>query len=126
MVKYFVKKISRKIGKTINSIDPNVIRNFERYNWPGNIRELANAIEYAVNISQDRKLSKNNIPIYLSKIRPEKQSCATDRIMPLSAIEKDAIKKALLFYNGNITKTSKALGIGRNTLYDKIKKHNIE
>ena len=45
--------------------------------------------------------------------------------MTLNAMEKDAIKEALLFYNGNITKVSKALGIGRNTLYDKIKKHGI-
>jgi transcriptional regulator of acetoin/glycerol metabolism len=45
--------------------------------------------------------------------------------MPLSALEKDAIKKALLFYNGNMTQTAKALGIGRNTLYAKIKKYDI-
>jgi transcriptional regulator of acetoin/glycerol metabolism len=43
----------------------------------------------------------------------------------LSALEKDAIKKAVRFYNGNITKTSKALGIGRNTLYEKMKKYGI-
>jgi len=45
--------------------------------------------------------------------------------MTLSVLEKDAIKKALLFYNGNITKASKALGIGRNTLYDKMKKYGL-
>lgn len=80
---------------------------------------------YAVNITQGKKLTPKNLPTYLKKIRTEKPHSVTDRIMPLSALEKDAIKKALLYYNGNMTKTSKALGIGRNTLYAKIKKNNI-
>jgi transcriptional regulator of acetoin/glycerol metabolism len=125
LANYFVKKISRKIGKNINAINPDVTRTFERYHWPGNIRELANAIEYAVNISPDEHLNKENLPPYLRNIRPEKPRSAAERIMTLSALEKDAIKKALLFYNGNMTKTSKALGIGRNTLYAKMKKYNI-
>jgi transcriptional regulator of acetoin/glycerol metabolism len=122
---YFVKKISRKMGKHIDAIAPEVIQTFERYHWPGNIRELANAVEYAVNISQDENLNTTNLPPYLRKLKPENKRCAADPIMPLSALEKDAIKKALLFYDGNMTKTSKALGIGRNTLYAKIRKHEI-
>jgi sigma-54 dependent transcriptional regulator, acetoin dehydrogenase operon transcriptional activator AcoR len=125
LVKYFMRKISRKIGKNINAIDADVLRTFESYHWPGNIRELANAVEYAVNISQDENLTQKNLPTYLRNIGPEKPRSARDRIMPLSALEKDAIKKALRFYDGNMTKASKALGIGRNTLYAKIKKYKI-
>jgi transcriptional regulator of acetoin/glycerol metabolism len=86
---------------------------------------LANAVEYAVNISQDENLINKNLPAYLRKNRPETPRAATDSIMPLSALEKDAIKKALLFFNGNMTKASKALGIGRNTLYAKLKKYKL-
>lgn len=125
LAKYFLKKISRKIGKTIDAVDPDVIRMFERYHWPGNIRELANAVEYAVNISQGETLGQENIPPYLRKIKSAKPRSTADRIMPLSALEKDAIQKALLFYNGNMTQAAKALGIGRNTLYAKIKKYDI-
>lgn len=125
LVNYFVKKISRKVGKNINAVDPDVIRMFEKYNWPGNIRELANAVEYAVNISQDETLNTKNLPAYLRNIRSDKPRSATDPIMPLSTLERDAIQKALLYYDGNMTKVAKALGIGRNTLYDKIKKYNI-
>jgi transcriptional regulator with PAS, ATPase and Fis domain len=120
-----VRKISRKIGKNINAIDADVLQTFESYHWPGNIRELANAVEYAVNISQDENLTKENLPPYLRNIGPEKPRSARDRIMPLSALEKEAIKKALLFYDNNMTNASKALGIGRNTLYAKIKKYKI-
>jgi transcriptional regulator of acetoin/glycerol metabolism len=125
LANYFVKKISRKMGRNIDAIDPDVIRTFEGYHWPGNIRELANAVEYAVNISRDETLNKKNLPRYLREIRPEKPRSAADPIMPLSALEKAAIKKALLFYDGNMTKAAKALGIGRNTLYDKIRKYKI-
>jgi transcriptional regulator with PAS, ATPase and Fis domain len=125
LVKYFVKKISRKIGKNIDAIDPDVIRTFERYQWPGNIRELANAVEYAVNISQDENLINKNLPAYLRELSPGKPRCAADPIMPLSALEKEAIKKALRFFSGNMTKAANALGIGRNTLYAKIKKYDI-
>jgi transcriptional regulator of acetoin/glycerol metabolism len=46
--------------------------------------------------------------------------------MTLDALEKDAIQKTLRFYHGNITRASKALGVGRNTLYDKMRKYAIE
>jgi sigma-54 dependent transcriptional regulator, acetoin dehydrogenase operon transcriptional activator AcoR len=125
LVNYFVKKISRKVGKNIHAVDPDVIRMFEKYNWPGNIRELANAVEYAVNIAPDEEILVKHLPTYLRKNQFEKPRPGADGIMTLSALEKDAIEKTLLFYSGNITKASKALGIGRNTLYEKIKKYGL-
>ena len=63
--------------------------------------------------------------LLLHRLEEPQPRSGEDRIMSLSALEKDAIKKAVRFYNGNITKTSKALGIGRNTLYEKMKKYGI-
>ena len=127
LANYYVEKISRKMGKETKKIDPDVLRRFESHSWPGNVRELANAVEHAVNISSTEELLVKHLPTYFRKIgfeEPQPRSGA-DRIMSLSALEKDAIKKAVQFYNGNITKTSKALGIGRNTLYEKMKKYGI-
>jgi transcriptional regulator with PAS, ATPase and Fis domain len=122
-----VEKISRKIDKEIKKIDPDVLRRFESYHWPGNVRELANAVEHAVNISSTEELLVEHLPIYFRKLGVEEpqQRSGADRIMSLSALEKEAIKKAVQFNNGNITKASKALGIGRNTLYEKMKKYGI-
>jgi transcriptional regulator of acetoin/glycerol metabolism len=89
------------------------------------VRELVNAVEYAVNISPDEEILIRHLPAYLRKNKFEKPQPGADGIMTLKALEKDAIKKTLLFYNGNITKTTKALGIGSNTLYDKMKKYSI-
>lgn len=89
------------------------------------MRELVNAVEHAVNFTTGETLAVKHLPAYLRKKQFENPRPGEDKIMTLSALEKDAIEKALLFYSGNITKTSKALGIGRNTLYDKIKKYGI-
>jgi transcriptional regulator with PAS, ATPase and Fis domain len=122
---YFVDKMSRKVGKEIKEIDPDVLNRFENYFWPGNVRELVNAVEHAVNVSRGERLLVKHLPASLRKKEFERPHPGADRIMTLKSLEKDAIKEALLFYNGNITKASKALGIGRNTLYEKIKKHRI-
>ncbi len=122
---YWVDKISRKVGLDIKKMAPDVLSRLENYHWPGNVRELVNAIEHAVNISPNDEILTKHLPAYLRKKHFEKPRPVADRIMTLSALEKDAINNAVRFYNGNITKTSKALGIGRNTLYEKMKKYGI-
>jgi transcriptional regulator of acetoin/glycerol metabolism len=125
LAQYWVDKISRKVGLDKKRMAPDVLSSLEKYHWPGNVRELVNAIEHAVNISPNDEILVKHLPAYLRKKQFEKPGSASDGIMTLSALEKDAIKKTLSFYNGNVTRASKALGIGRNTLYDKIKKYGI-
>lgn len=125
LTQYWVDKISRKVGRQIKHIAPDTLSRLENYPWPGNVRELVNAIEHAVNFTTGETLAVKHLPAYLRKKKFENRLSGVDRIAPLSALEKNAIKKALLFYNGNISKTARALGIGRNTLYDKIKKYDI-
>ncbi len=125
LLAYWVDKLSRRMGKKITKIAPEVLNRFEDYHWPGNIRELVNAVEHAVNYATDETLAVKHLPAYLKKKKFEKPCTGADSIMTLSALEKNAIEKTLLFYNGNITKASKVLGIGRNTLYDKMRKYGI-
>ena len=126
LTQYWVDKISRKVGCEIKQIAPDALSRLENYHWPGNVRELVNAIEHAVNYATSGTLAVKHLPAYLRKKQFEKPRPGEERIMTLSVLEKDAIKKTLLFYRSNITKASKALGIGRNTLYDKIKKYDIK
>jgi transcriptional regulator with PAS, ATPase and Fis domain len=119
-------EISRKMGKEIKNIEPEVLKRFESYHWPGNVRELLNAVEHAVNISTGEEILVKHLPAYLRKTDFEKPQPGADKLMTLDALEKDAIQKTLRFYHGNITRASKALGVGRNTLYDKMRKYAIE
>ncbi|MCU4623868.1 sigma-54-dependent Fis family transcriptional regulator [Acinetobacter radioresistens] len=110
----------------INMAAMNILQN---YQWPGNIRELRNAIEVmAVTVSKNI-IDPLDIPeeIYNSQHsslcfinNPEKTSKS------LQDIEYDLIKKTLIDSNGNITKTAKTIGIAKSTLYLKIKNYHLE
>ncbi|NOX32716.1 MAG: sigma-54-dependent Fis family transcriptional regulator [Deltaproteobacteria bacterium] len=125
LTRYWVDRISRKMGKKIKQIEPEALIRLENYHWPGNVRELVNALESAVNFMTDDTLAVKNLPACFRKKQFEKPQFGEDRIPTLRSLEKDNIKKALLFYKGNITRSAKVLGIGRNTLYEKMKKYGI-
>lgn len=122
---HYIETVSRKVGKNVEHVDPAVYKILEAYHWPGNVRELANAIEYAINLLQGDELKLTHLPPHLKK-KPAMRTMPDDvEIMPLASVEKKAIENALVHFGGNITKVSNALGIGRNTLYDKMKKYGI-
>lgn len=122
---HYIETISRKVGKNVEGVEPAIYGVLETYHWPGNVRELANAIEYAINLLQGEELKLSHLPPHLKKKQAVPTIADDVEIMPLALIEKKAVEDALVHFGGNITKVSNALGIGRNTLYDKMKKYGI-
>jgi sigma-54 dependent transcriptional regulator, acetoin dehydrogenase operon transcriptional activator AcoR len=122
---HYIETISRKVGKSIENVEPTVYGTLDAYHWPGNVRELANAIEYAINLLQGDELKLSHLPPHLKKKQTVQTMPDDGEIMPLALVEKRAIENTLLHFGGNITKVSCALGIGRNTLYDKMRKYEI-
>ena len=123
-VKKILKNMSVKLGKEVFKIDPEVRKTFHQYEWPGNIRELENILEYSINMVDGDVLTKEYLPSYLNnKIETKMDDLET--IIPLYELECRAIKNAMEKCDGNITRVAKALEIGRNTLYDKLKKYHI-
>lgn len=125
IAEYYLSRISRRFGKQINRIHPDAKQALAAYWWPGNIRELRNAIEQAVNMTQGDTIVLKHLPEYIQNQENEFTQSETPKLFKLSALEKEAIGRALRHYKGNITRASKALGIRRNTLYEKIKKYNL-
>ena len=125
LTNYFVDKISRKVGKHVESIEPEVFAALDAYHWPGNVRELANVLEYAINLLQRGELQLAHLPTYLKQKQTPDKMAEDAEIIPLALVEKKTIEDALLHFGGNISKVAAAFGIGRNTLYDKMKKHGI-
>ncbi|MGO1468392.1 MAG: sigma-54 interaction domain-containing protein [Tissierella sp.] len=119
LANFFMKKISRRLNKNKVRLNDHAINKMMDYNWPGNIRELENLIELIINLGYlpDSFFNEETNEII--------QSSRTDKIYSLEELEKCHIIKMLKLYNGNISKTSKVLQIGRNTLYNKIDKYNI-
>jgi transcriptional activator for dhaKLM operon len=90
-----------------------------RYAWPGNVRELKNVIQRAAALAGGEAITLNELPpSLLSKHKP--------RAEPLRDSERISILHALEASPGNLSRVAEQLGIGRTTLYRKLKKHGLE
>jgi sigma-54 dependent transcriptional regulator, acetoin dehydrogenase operon transcriptional activator AcoR len=132
LIEYFLSMKSIKLEKDIPDISKDLFNRLLAYNWPGNIRQLENCIENIVNLNGELSADiideceekRNEILNIKNKdiiIEEAKEECFN-----LEEIEKIAIRNAIEHNKYNMTKTAKALGISRNTLYLKIKKYNLD
>ena len=92
-------------------ITPEALKILERYNWPGNIRELENVIQRAVILS-DKTVEVSHLPEHLKYTLQD----ASDTLQPLKVIEKQYIEKVLRATGNNKTKAAKILQIDRKTI----------
>jgi len=120
---FFTRAIGRK-ASPVQAISPEAIVFLKRYPWPGNVREIENAIERAVILGRKDELDEDDFSFL--KIRSEVLSSANDNDISLNRNEKRFIEKALKRTNGNILKAATLLEISRTTLYSKIEKHDID
>jgi DNA-binding NtrC family response regulator len=120
LAEHFLHRFSNETNKQIDSISREAMDEMMLYEWPGNIRELENAIERAVVVSRKRKILPEDLPIF----RPDDVCVSSDNT--LAGIEKTHIGRVLNENDWNISKTAKELGIDRSTLYGKMKRYGIE
>jgi PAS domain S-box-containing protein len=126
LCKYFIQKIGQETGKTIFDIDKMVIRRFEEYNWPGNIRELEHVIERAAVTGKDAILTEEHFEFLWNRIgKPVSVTARKDLKQLRGAAEKQAIIEALAESGGNKTKAAELLNIDRSRLYGKLHTYGI-
>jgi transcriptional regulator with PAS, ATPase and Fis domain len=109
---HFLREFSQRMRRNIEGFAPEVKDVFLHYPWPGNVRELKNMIERGVIMCDGSIIEKRHLPLELA-LQPQE-------ITPLQEIEKGHIIAALQRFQGNISRTAKALQIPRTTLRDKI------
>lgn len=121
LVKYFVRKISKRLGKTIEVIPTNVMTTLQNYSWPGNIRELENVLERAVINSSGPKLH------LLDELKPKSRDAAAG-LQTLESVERDHITQVLQQTQWKVSgkdSASEILGLERSTLRARMRKLNI-
>lgn len=117
LVDHFVRKFSREMNKKITRVSPTAMSLLQQQQWPGNIRELENAVERAMVVAQEPELRE---PDFTLKSR---NGGATSEVRSLEDVEKAHILRVLDECGGNQTKAAEALGIDRVTLHHKLKKY---
>jgi len=114
---YYLKLFSEQYKKTGIKIEKETIQKMEEYHWPGNIRELAHAVERAVILSKSATLIPDD---FVFKMKPVSDRITAQPSGRVENFEKRAIDSALEKYNRNLSKAAEELGIARSTLYRKI------
>jgi transcriptional regulator with PAS, ATPase and Fis domain len=121
LAEFFLKKICRQTGILPKKFSSAVANYFMKYEWPGNVRELENVVERAVNLCEKELIGMEFLPRGFN----EKEIANPGLQVSLRDIERTTIVQTLEKTQGNISKTAKILGIGRNTLYSKVKEYDI-
>jgi two-component system response regulator HydG len=129
LAQHFLIQFAEKNRKEIKGFTPEAMDRMIRYDWPGNIRELMNAIERGVVLARGVFLDEADIPVIASiPAWPEGPPAGNDLFtgeVPLSEIEKTAIIKTLAITDGNKSETARRLGITRKTLHKKLKAYGM-
>jgi two-component system response regulator HydG len=121
LVNTFLDKFSDP-ARPIHTISEDAMRRIMSYDWPGNIRELENAIERAVALGSGPILHVGDLPSNLQYSSAEKLG-DVDELMPLETLERRAIFRALQETSGDKLAAARLLGIGKTTLYRKLKQY---
>jgi two-component system response regulator AtoC len=136
LLDHFIRFYNRKFHKNIQGLTQEAEELLMKYDWPGNIRELRNAIERVMILAEGTRVAVKYLPIRISEggILPvpigEGQENGSFRLppggIPLYDVERELIRQALEHARGNKTTAAKMLHITRDTLRYKVKKYHLE
>ena len=150
LVDHFIKRINAQERRTVREVEPHALDMLKNHDWPGNVRQLENAIFRAVILSDGHRLRAEDFPQIsgLTPTLPAPEITAMESSKPvadtatsredlnfldraghlrsLQEVERDLIKFAMQTYSGHMSEVARRLGIGRSTLYRKVREHDLE
>lgn len=118
----FLKRYAAQANRPLSEFAPEAVDLLTRFDWPGNVRQLQNEVQRAVLMSDGKQIEKQDLSISVPGL-----SCGQDtqNLTLMEAMERSKIIEILELTRGNKLETAKRLGIGRQTLYNKIKAYAI-
>ena len=132
--RHFLQRYSRENGKSINAISDKTMEVLCAYSWPGNIRELENAIEQAVALSNQAILTPDDLPLAVRENAAsdliDQKSQSEEFVFPdvptLEEVKKRYVLHVLKNSQGNVSRTAKLLNVDRRSLYRMLARYKIE
>lgn len=131
LVDYFIHKFNIQLQLNIHEVSHKAIESLMKFNWPGNIRDLENAIQSAAILARGSSIREEHLPIRIRGYGPLDESTQIkgsldEKVKEINAqAERELILDALRSNNYNRTKTAEFLKISRKTLFNKMKLHHI-
>lgn len=131
LVHHFIQKHTEKSGdKNVTGISRDAMQSVLNYHFPGNVRELENAIEYAIAFTAGPTIEREDLPKYILEERRLSEEARTIPLMPLrdakAQFEKSLIMAALIESGGNISEAARLLNVHRQNLQQKIRLLGID
>lgn len=124
LAEYFLHIYTKALRKDVFGFEPGALRILCEYTWPGNIRELQNVVEYAVNIAGGSYIEAKDLPKKLLTSDQKESAGGSLTLRPLRYVEDDYIREALRVYGTSLEgklEAARVLGISKATLYRRIK-----
>jgi PAS domain S-box-containing protein len=130
LIGHILRRLSAAGGRRLPEVSEKVMEILLNYRYPGNVRELENILEHALILCQEKTIQLRHLPEYLqirhtTRKPPAKISFRPKPLHASDAEERENIISVLQQHNGHRTRTAKALGMERTTLWRKIKKYGI-
>jgi transcriptional activator for dhaKLM operon len=122
VIAHLSEELGRRRGKAVR-ISPRAMATLQSYRWPGNVRELENVLEWAMHMADGFEITVEHLPQELR--RATLGGDQDEQVLTLQETERQAIIRAGQALGGHVTKMAEALGIGRTTLWRKMKAYDI-
>jgi DNA-binding NtrC family response regulator len=119
LAEHFLAEACRKYGKPGLEISKKSMKQLQHYHWPGNVRELQNTLARGVIMAEDKQ-------VRFDQLGAGPGAVSAQATLNIEENEKVLIQKALISNKGNVTRAAADLGIDRNALYRRMKKHGIQ
>jgi DNA-binding NtrC family response regulator len=144
LVDHFIRRFNAEEGKSVPGVSPETQAMIQAYDWPGNVRQLENSVFRAIVLSDGGQLKPEDFPQisglapaagFVAPIAPPANDRSADspvtitdpsgELRTLEAIERDLIQYAIDHYSGHMSEVARRLGIGRSTLYRKVREYDL-
>jgi DNA-binding NtrC family response regulator len=123
LVRHFLNRFDQQ--KAVMQISDDALGRLLSYDWPGNVRELENCVQRAVSLGSGKFIEIQDLPSAMLYRMARKSSSPPD-FGTLQALEQQAIRQALQATGGDRARAAKLLGIGKTTIYRKLKEYGID